>query len=225
MTNEENLVYKVLAQTDAAIIINEVQQQLDAEKQKRIEFYNLIQEDDKAEFINGEIVFHSPVMKVHTDANGRLYNLLMNYVEEKNLGWVGIEKALTQFSRNDYEPDICFFGTEKASQFEDDQLLYPIPDFVVEILSKSSKKNIERDTVTKYKDYERHGVVEYWIVDPHEKTVSQYVLQNKKYKLILKSSEGTIRSRVVTGFNIPIVAIFDSQKNRETLRLILTDDL
>ena len=66
---------------------------------------------------------------------------------------------------------------------------------------------------------------EYWIVDPHEKNVSQYVLKNQKYELVLKSTQGIISSQVVKGFNIPIEAIFDSSENRKVLRLILTNDL
>jgi Uma2 family endonuclease len=42
------------------------------------------------------------------------------------------------------------------------------PDFVVEILSPSTAP---RDRVAKAALYERHGVREYWIVDPDEKTV------------------------------------------------------
>jgi Uma2 family endonuclease len=37
------------------------------------------------------------------------------------------------------------------------------PDFVIEILSPSTAS---RDSITKMELYERHGVKEYWIVDP-----------------------------------------------------------
>jgi Uma2 family endonuclease len=225
MLDGNNLVNKILEQPAAALIIKEVQQKLKDEQQKRQEFYKLIGEDDKAEFVNGEIIFHSPVMKAYTESTKLLLNLLDNFVEEHSLGWVGVEKTMTQFSRNDYEPDICFFGNEKAAKFEEKQLLYPIPDFIVEILSKSNKKNIDHDRVTKYKDYDKHGVKEYWIIDPHEKTVEQYLLKNEEYELILKSSEGIIHSQVVTHFNIPILAIFDSKINRSVLRQILAGTL
>ena len=68
-------------------------------------------------------------------------------------------------------------------------------------------------------------MTEYWIVDPHDKTVMQYVLSEGQYELVLKSGEGIIRSRVVAGFNIPIAAMFDSATTRNVLRLILTDGL
>ena len=225
MFNDENLVDKILEQPGAVLIMKKVQDKLKEEQQKRQEFYNLIGEDDKAEFVNGEIIFHSPVLKMHTDATKLLLNLLDNFVEEHALGWVGVEKVLTKFTRNDYEPDICFFDNEKAAKFTDKQLLFPVPDFIVEVLSKSSKKNINHDKVIKYDDYELHGVSEYWIIDPHEKTVEQFVLKEGKYNLVLKSSEGIIRSHAVSGFNIPIRSIFDRKENQKTLRNILNNAL
>jgi len=207
------------------LIVKKVQDKLQDEQQKRQEFYDLINEDDKVEFVNGEIIFHSPVVKAHNVATGYLYKLLDTFVEENDLGFVGIEKIMTKFTRNDYEPDVCYFGNEKAAKFKDKQLLFPVPDFVVEVLSKSSQKTINHDRKTKYDDYELHGVLEYWIVDPHEKTVEQFVLENGKYRLVLKSSEGIIRIQSIPGFHIPIVSIFDSNENRKTLRDILNNTL
>ena len=114
MFNDNNLVDRILEQPDAMLIVQQAQEKLMAEQKRREEFYNLIGEDDKAEFVNGEIIFHSPVVKIHTDATGNIYELLNNYVEENGLGWVGFEKAMTRFTRNDYEPDICFFGHGKS---------------------------------------------------------------------------------------------------------------
>lgn len=225
MFNDNNLVSKIMEQPSAALIVKEVQEKLKDEKLRRQEFYNIITEDDKAEFVNGEIIFHSPVVKIHNDATGNLYLLLKTFVEEKELGWVGVEKILTQFTRNDYEPDICYFGVEKAAQFKPKQLLFPVPDFVVEVLSKSSQKTIKHDTVTKFGDYEKHGVPEYWIVDPHEKIVKQYILVNGKYNLIDLAEDKIIRATVVKGFNIPIGSIFDSRKNRIVLRTILNGNM
>jgi len=218
MYDRTDMVDKIMEHSDAALIVEHVRERLKNEQQRRLEFYDRIAEDDKAEFVNGEIVFHSPVVKMHNVATGLLYKLLHTFADEHDLGFVGVEKILTQFTRNDYEPDICFFGNEKAAHFQDDQLLFPVPDFVAEVLSKSSQKSIEHDTVTKFNDYEQHGVQEYWILDPHDQTVEQYLLENGRYRLVLKSSEGSVHCHVVPGFSIPIAAIFDKKVNRKVLR-------
>ncbi|MEK7256303.1 MAG: Uma2 family endonuclease [Bacteroidota bacterium] len=220
MFDDKFFVDKLLRQPAAPLILQKVQARLDEEMQKREEFYNIITEDDKAEFINGEIVYQSPVVKEHNDATGLLYLLLRTFVNVAKEGFVGIEKILTKFTRNDYEPDVCYFNPAKARHFKKKQMIFPFPDLAVEVLSES-KESLRRDKKIKYDDYEMHGVPEYWMVDPDEKTVEQYVLENGKYRLVLKASEGTIRSVAVEGFVIPIQAIFDEEANLAALRNIL----
>jgi len=50
----------------------------------------------------------------HLRATDKLMRLLATYVETSHLGEVFMEKALLCLTRNDYEPDLCFFGREKA---------------------------------------------------------------------------------------------------------------
>lgn len=220
MFDNRDLVDIIMEHADAVLIVQQVQEKLNDEQQRRQEFYELMDEDTKAEFINGEIVFHSPVMKRHNVATKRTMTLLDTYVEEGDLGFVGVEKILTTFTRNDYEPDVCFFNNEKAKAFKPDQMKFPVPDLAIEVLSKS-KKSIERDRKTKFEDYEKHGVSEYWMIDPDEETVEQYVLEKGKYLLVLKSGEGSISSHAVKGFVIPIRAIFDKKTHRQVLREML----
>ncbi len=57
-----------------------------AEAKKRRHFYDVITEQQKAEFINGEIVVHSPVKYHHNQASLRLATLLDAYVRRHALG-------------------------------------------------------------------------------------------------------------------------------------------
>jgi len=221
MFERADLVDVILEQSDAVLIVERAQEKLKSEQQKRQEFYDLIDEDTKAEFVNGEIMYHSPVAKRHNDATKQLFKLMDVFVSLFQRGYVGIEKIMTQFTRNDYEPDICFFQQDKSKDFQPSQVIFPVPDLAVEVLSNSSKKMIRHDRVTKFEDYERHGVREYWIVDPDDETVEQYVLESGRYRLLLKSGEGHIRSHAVEGFAIPIRAIFDETTNLEALREML----
>ncbi|NJL80946.1 MAG: hypothetical protein HC917_23025 [Richelia sp. SM2_1_7] len=56
-----------------------------SEAQKRQEFYELIHEDIKAEFINGEIIFHSPVARKHWLINSRVSFQLMTYIDFRSI--------------------------------------------------------------------------------------------------------------------------------------------
>lgn len=191
---------------------------MDEESQKRESFYDWLTSDTKAEFINGEIIVQSPAKKRHTTASMNLSALLSAYVEMNDLGFVGAETVLISLTRNDYLPDICFFGREKAAELESEQMKFPAPDFIVEILSPTTA---EVDRGVKFEDYAAHEVVEYWLVDPELETVEQYVLEDDHFKLLLKVNSGSLTSKAVQGFKIPVEAIFDAKAKNQALAAIL----
>jgi len=213
------IVEQVLEYPNAHLIVQEIQAALHEERRKREAFYNDITDEFKYEFINGEVVMHSPVKKMHNEATGFIYQLLNVYVRKNKLGFVGIEKIMTALTRNDYEPDICFFGREKSDQFNPKQTLFPAPDLVIEVLSDGTAT---RDRGIKYTDYEAHGVEEYWIVDADASVIEQYHLVDGSYALVLKASGETIRSFVLPGFIMPIRAAFDENENMAVMAAILS---
>ena len=215
----KHLVDKLLSLPNAPALVTETSAILEAEKKRRTEFYNEISEFEKAEFINGEIIIHSPVKKSHNDVTTLLSSLLMAYVRKNKLGYVGIEKIMIRLTRNDYEPDICFFDKKTAKTFKATQSLFPPPNLVVEILSKKTAKN---DRGIKFQDYQDHGVEEYWIIDPVKKIVEQYQLDSEKeYQLAFKGKKGTIDCIAIKKFSINVEAIFDEAKNLLELQKIL----
>ncbi|MGB3848331.1 MAG: Uma2 family endonuclease [Tunicatimonas sp.] len=146
--------------------------------------------------------------------------MLSTYVDVPRLGFIGIEKILISLTSNDYEPDVCFFSTEKAQHFAEDQMKFPAPDLVVEVLSASTEA---RDRGVKFSDYEAHGVMEYWIIDPERETIEQYLLANGSYELRLKAGDGSLRSQAVPGFTISVRAVFNQALNLAEIRKIITE--
>ncbi|MFM9839367.1 MAG: Uma2 family endonuclease [Cyclobacteriaceae bacterium] len=196
--------------------LEEIQAFWRKEEDKRKQFYKEIVEDRKMEFINGETYFQSPVKLQHNEAGKLLLILMHTYAKANGLGFVGYEKMLVSLTRNDYEPDICFWGIEKSSQFKPRQMQFPAPDLVVEILSESTEK-IDRGV--KFEDYAQHQIREYWIVDADTQLVEQYVLEEGKYALKHKAqNQETIFCQVLSGFNIPAIAIFDETENVKVLK-------
>lgn len=215
----EITVSEILKSPGAVLIYQQMQAALEDEARRREDFREWLTEDVKAEFINGEIVMHSPVKRGHYLATDMLNNLLRNFVFLKKLGTTATEKALIALTRNDYEPDICFWGNEKASQFDDDTMLHPAPDFVVEVLSPSTKRN---DRKVKFEDYALHGIREYWIIDPVKQCVEQFALMmptDTTYLPYGKFFPGQdIKSIALPDFEIPVAAIFDEKANFEALK-------
>ncbi len=211
-------VEQTLEMPDAALFVQKVQSALEAESAKRRHFYEIVEENKKMEFINGEIIFHSPVKLQHNSATKLLCKLIDTFVAKNKLGFVGIEKIMISLTRNDYEPDLCFFGNDKAKNFKRKQVQFPAPDFIVEVLSDSTAK-IDRET--KFQDYAAHGVREYWIIDPDKETIEQYELRDEKYQLLLKARDGNIESTVLAGFKIPTRAVFEEELNLQILTELL----
>ncbi|KLU03330.1 hypothetical protein RISK_004642 [Rhodopirellula islandica] len=166
--------------------------------------------EQKIEFIDGEVVLHSPARNRHLDATLNAAKLIHTFVSRHRLGTVKTEKCLCVFPRNDYEPEIVFFGPEKTSQFQPETMKFPVPDLAVEVLSSSTES---RDRGVKFEDYAANGVGEYWIINTEEATIEQFVLEKETYHLRMKSSSGRLVSNVITGLEMDVEAIFDDEKN------------
>ena len=198
-------------------ILKELAQYWEAEQARRAEFYDWVTPDIKAEFIDGEVIVHSPVRSRHNVVLQNIVLLLSIYIRKKDLGYIGVEKIMCRFPRNDYEPDLCFFNKPTSEKITDEQTIFPVPQLIVEVLSPSTEN---RDRGVKFKDYQANGVQEYWIVDADTNVLEQYLLQDGQLELKQKfnQSKQIISSKVITGFTIPIGAFFDANTNLKTLQ-------
>jgi Uma2 family endonuclease len=211
-------VAKLLESPDVVLRFEELREALEDEQRRREKFFEEVSENDKAEFINGEVFMHSPVRREHLEAVKNLATMMDAYIDQRGLGVVYTEKAMIELTRNAYEPDLSYFRQEKDARFKVGQLRFPAPDLIVEVLSASTERN---DRGVKFADYAAHGVGEYWIVDPDAQILEQYLLQGEEYDLKLKSGDGRVRSRELEGFEIPINAIFNRQKKVAALEALL----
>ncbi|MEM7537653.1 MAG: Uma2 family endonuclease [Chloroflexota bacterium] len=220
LVREESLFQTLLKSPKLSLYQSEIEKVLLTEQQKRADFYKWITEDTRAEFINGEVVMQSPAKHRHTTASVKLVTLLNAYVMRHNLGVVCAETALITLTRNDYLPDICFFGNAKAADISGEQMTYPAPDFIIEILSPSTEKT---DRGIKFQDYAAHEVQEYWLVDPDQNFVEQYTLNRGTYQHTATVNLGdAIRSYVIEGFEIDVDAIFTDSANLLALQSIIS---
>ncbi len=102
------------------------------------------------------------------------------------------------------QPDLCVICDESKL---DEQGCAGAPDLVVEILSPG---NSRREMKDKFEVYEEAGVREYWIVNPAERVVLAYVLDEKgKYAgLAPVTEEDPLRSHIFPELVIDLKEVF-----------------
>ena len=84
-----------------------------------------------------------------------------------------------------------------------------VPDIVVEVLSTDRR----RDLVRKRQLYAEAGVLEYWIVDPRNDTVTLLELHDKEYtERAALTAADTLTSPLLPGLAIPLNDVFQHRQ-------------
>jgi Uma2 family endonuclease len=119
-------------------------------------------EDTRAEYLDGEVIMHSPASFDHENFLPRFISVLEIYVEEKDPGAIcssNFQLRLRPGRRR--MADLCFISKERLHLVHENYL-DGAPDLAVEMVSPES---INRDWHEKYAEYEASGVREYLIID------------------------------------------------------------
>lgn len=107
---------------------------------------------------------------------------------------------------NVVQPDLIFIRPERADIVTKRGIEGP-PDLVVEILSPGSR---HRDRVRKLRIYEKHGVPEYWILDPGAQTLEQHLLQGDRLELSrVYEGEEAVTSERLPCVSFTVAGLFD----------------
>ena len=136
---------------------------------------------ERAELIDGKIYYMAPSSWTHQRISSRLHQAIANYIDSKN-GTCQILAApfavfLNKDDINYVEPDISVICDESKL---DEKGCHGAPDWIIEIVSQSSKS---KDYMIKLFKYRTSGVREYWIVDPEKQMVSVYGFEKDMVEL------------------------------------------
>lgn len=127
---------------------------------------------ERAELIDGQIYYMAPPSWKHQRISGKLHQQIANYIDSNN-GQCEVLAApfavfLNDDDKNYFEPDISVICDISKL---DEKGCHGAPDWIIEIVSPSSKP---RDYLTKLFKYRTAGVREYWIVDPGKDMTTVY---------------------------------------------------
>jgi Uma2 family endonuclease len=157
--------------------------------------------------IAGEKIMSPSPTSYHQDILGNLYTLLRAWVRQTRAGKVKLAPFDVILAEDEVtQPDLMIVLTPNLSRLAE-RNVKGAPDLVVEILSPGSVRlDRERRRVL----YARHGVPEYWIVSPGERTVEVLRLQGDHYDLAGLYEEGDVlQSPMLTHFTCTVKDIFE----------------
>lgn len=164
-------------------------------------FDKLVDEDTKAELIDGVMIVHSPASLPHDDIAGFLRTLMRCYADEKALGKVLGPDALVRLKpRRRFGPDVFFIAQKNLPRRIPTQQFNGAPDLVVEVLSPSNRDD---DLEDKRPRYQEAGVRELWWVNPGERQILIDRRRKKGYDEETVSA-GRLESKVLPGFWIDV---------------------
>lgn len=175
-------------------------------KRYTYEDYAKLPEGAPYQLIGGDFIMTPSPEPYHQMISIRLATSLTNFVVPRKLGIV-LTAPIDVYLEDEetYQPDIIFISKDRMDIIGGKKI-EGSPDFVIEILSPSTAYY---DLRKKFKMYEKHGVREYWIVDPSIKSVDIYNNKDGKFFLAQSlTSEGKCTSSVIKGFEVDVKDIF-----------------
>jgi len=173
------------------------------------EDYLLFPEDGKRyEIIEGDYHMSPAPRTRHQTASANLLTFLNVYLRRTKAGKVFDAPTDVILSDiNIVQPDLLVILAARASIITDANI-QGAPDMVIEILSETTRK---MDEVVKKKLYERHGVLEYWIVDPELALVKIYRLTDGRYakaEEVAQERGETLTTALLPGLDISLTELF-----------------
>ena len=160
------------------------------------------------ELLNGEIVKRASPNTPHQRASLKLIRHLDRYNQEKDLGelfYAPYDVYLDEKNAG-IQPDILFVTHERNFVIRENNGIVGAPDLIVEILSKGTTG---KDRGDKKDIYEQFAVREYWIADPHNRSIEVYRMENNRYRLFsFAEEEGKIQSSVLPDFELEVSEVF-----------------
>jgi Uma2 family endonuclease len=159
-------------------------------------FDELVDEDAKAELIDGMMIIQSPASMEHDDIGGFMRGLMSFYSDAQGLGAVlGPDSLIHLAPSRKCAPDVFFIRQERMpmplpKEFEG------VPDLVVEVLSASNRRYDLRD---KRLIYREAGVGEFWFINAALRQIIRDRRQVGSYTEDIVTA-GRVSSAVLPGF-------------------------
>ncbi|MEO1495948.1 MAG: Uma2 family endonuclease [Planctomycetota bacterium] len=143
----------------------------------RLEDYLALPDEPRVELIQGRFYLSPAPILLHQVVSITLTHWLYGVARDSGGQAFAAPCDLQLAEDTVVQPDLMYFDPERRQPMG--PRLTAAPDLVIEILST----NAARDRVQKASLYAMHGVAEYWIVDPINRSIEFFVLVDGKYQV------------------------------------------
>lgn len=169
------------------------------------------EDGNRYEVIEGELFVSCAPGLTHQQVSMNLTFLISRYLENDPIGLVFATPGLILTELSGVIPDIVFFKHERRQEIISGERLVRGPDLVVEILSPGPE-NARRDRVAKRQLYARHGVAEYWMVNPEKAVLEVYRLESDSLALVAAfKDQDEISTPILPGFTCLAAEVFKKE--------------
>lgn len=147
-----------------------------------IEDYYALPEERRVELIDGEFYDMTAPTLLHQRIGGEIHRQIANFIFENEGNCVPfyspIDVQLDCDEKTMVQPDVIILcHPDKMKK----RVIYGAPDFVLEVISPSTRR---KDYTKKLTKYSEAGVREYWIVDPYQQKLLVYFFESDVYPVI-----------------------------------------
>lgn len=159
-----------------------------------MEVFKMLPEGTRCELIEGVIYLSPAPTSTHQSLIVTLTGLFFNFVNSTKSGeiFIGPIDVYLDNQKNAFQPNLLFIANDNSNIIRENGI-YGAPNLVIEILSPGTKSF---DLTKKKKIYEKSGVKEYWVVDPHTRVAFGFQPVEKKFQE-LKKEKGKIVSQLL----------------------------
>ncbi len=169
--------------------------------------YQTAPADTRYELLDGDLLMVPAPNLKHQEVQGQLQIELGLFLRKQQLGRLFAAPCDVILSDNDVvQPDLLFVSHEREHLLSSSQNVRGAPDLVIEILSPSTA---EKDRGYKRTLYAKHGVAEYWLVDPVAETIQ---IQRERAGVLTPTDTfgrgDTLRSPELPGLQLKLDDIF-----------------
>ncbi len=163
---------------------------IDKSKVWNVKDYEQLEEGLLAQLIKGELIMSPAPVPQHQRILRNLFIQLDKSFNTGELYFSPIDLYLD--NQNIYQPDLLFVSEDNKNIITG-KAIEGAPDLIVEVISPS---NSFIDRNTKKRKYLEFGVIEYWIVDPANKTLEIYTPEDHDTPRLYLVKAGQISSLV-----------------------------